>query len=243
MTDNRQRGDRAGGAVPPLLLVIGGLLIALVAIVALIFQLRGGGSGAAGTASTPTGLSSPSVSAPADSAEETETSPATKSSTKGEKSMGADYVIPSADPTSITIATGQVDGNLAPQGLAADGTINPGRGEIIWFTGNDRVSPGQIGTSVVAAHVVWEGEPDVFAQIPNVQVGDRVEVGYADGESRSFTVTQAIPVDKDTLARSLTVWGEHPDHARLAIITCDQTQGFLPDGHTASNYVLIADAS
>ncbi|MFC5043866.1 class F sortase [Ornithinimicrobium kibberense] len=134
-----------------------------------------------------------------------------------------------------------MDGAIVPQGLAADGTINPGRNEVIWFTGSNRVSPGQVGTSVVAGHVTWEGAPDAFAQLPSVGVGDTVEVGYSDGSARSFTVTSTAAVDKDALARSLTVWGPHPDRPRLAIITCDPVLGYQADGHTEANFVVIAE--
>jgi hypothetical protein len=152
---------------------------------------------------------------------------------------------PSAEadaPVSVRITSAGVAGPLAAQGLAPDGTINPGRGEIIWFTGNDRVVPGRVGTAVVAAHVSWGGQPDAFAGLPAVRTGDMVEVGYADGSTTAFTVTTTAAVDKDALARSLTVWGDHPDVPRLAIITCDEAADLQEDGHLAGNVVVIAEA-
>jgi len=144
-------------------------------------------------------------------------------------------------PTSIRIEGGGVDGPLVPQGLSPDGTINPGRNQVIWFTGGDRVAPGETGTAVVAAHVTWDGAPDAFARLPEVRVGEVVTVGYDDGSSRSFTVTETAAVAKEDLARSLTVWGPHPRTPRLAIITCDPTLGFGADGHTEANFVVIAE--
>lgn len=134
-----------------------------------------------------------------------------------------------------------MDSPIGPQGLAADGTINPGRNQVIWFDGYGRVAPGQQGTSVIAGHASWEGAPDAFSGLPGVSIGDLVEVGYGDGTSRPFTVTRTETVGKHDLARSTLVWGDHPGVARLAIITCDDDLGYLPDGHTAGNYVVIAE--
>lgn len=250
MTDSPRRGDRAGGAVPSTVLIVGGLLLALVASVFLFLQLRG--DGRPEVSAPPTSTSVPS--APVESTTTTAT-PTSERTTRSARPTGsetssaatthtteADLGVPSSEPAWIRIATGDVDGAIVPQGLAADGTINPGRNEIIWFTGYDRVSPGQVGTSVIAAHVTWEGAPDAFARLPEAKVGDTVEIGYRDGETRTFTIRQAFPIDKHELTRSLDVWGGHPDHPRLAIITCDTTMGYGADGHTEANYVLIAEA-
>ena len=53
--------------------------------------------------------------------------------------------------------------------------------------------------------------------------------------------TSASAVDKQELARSRAVWGEQPSTPRLAIITCDDAFGYLDDGHTAANFVVIAE--
>ncbi|SOC57492.1 class F sortase [Ornithinimicrobium cerasi] len=254
MTDTRPRGDRTGtGAVPPLLLVAAGLVLAVVAGLALLLQLRGDVDVAAPTTTSPAAMSVPAATtAPADQAAPTtgEADPTTVEPTEAAPPPTTPVPTPSAQeqgqgqvaPSWITIAAGGVDGALQPQGLAADGTINPGRQEIIWFTGGDRVQPGQVGTSVIAAHVTWEGQADAFVNLPSVSAGDVVTVGYTDGSSSSFTVTSTAAVDKDQLARSLSVWGPHPDRPRLAIITCDPALGYQSDGHTEANFVVIAEA-
>lgn len=248
MTQQTRRGDRTPtGAVPSTVLIVAGLLIALLASIFLFFQLR---DDSPSTAAPPT----TSPRATEDAAPATSDAPQATTSAPGSDDHSDDdsdepttddpepYAAPTSDPAWIRISTGGVDGEIIPQGLAADGTINPGRNEIIWFTGYDRVSPGQIGTSVIAAHVTWEGAPDAFVDLPEVGLGDTVEIGYADGETLTFTVNEAYPIDKDDLSRSVSVWGDHPDHPRLAIITCDETQGYEADGHTSANYVLIAEA-
>lgn len=205
--------------------------MALVAIVALVLQLRGAGEGEVSAPTTSTAATSTPTPAAPSTARRSWTpsdAPSNSASTVGE-------------PVSITIESGGVDSPLVPQGLAPDGTINPGRNEVIWFTGSDRVSPGQVGTAVIAAHVTWEGQPDAFISLPEVAVGDEITVGYDDGSTMTFTVTQTSAVDKEQLARSLSVWGPHPDRPRLAIITCDPVLGYQSDGHTAANFVVIAE--
>ncbi|WP_289019404.1 class F sortase [uncultured Ornithinimicrobium sp.] len=281
MPSGRRWGDRVHDAVPPLVLVVGGLLVALVAGVLLVSTLLRDGQtpvasttppvtsaatvpseDAQATSTTDTGegrtasagepatappgapVPSPGIHGwsasgdPGADARPTATGSSSAASTAA-RAVSADR--PVGEPAWIRIASAGVDGSIVPQGLAADGTINPGRNEIIWFTGNGRVSPGQVGTSVIAAHVTWEGAPDAFAQLPSVGPGDVVEVGYADGSTRSFTVRSTAAVDKDALARSLAVWGGHPDVPRLAIITCDPVMGYQADGHTQANFVVIAE--
>lgn len=249
MTDDRPTGDRTGtGAVPPSFLIAGGVLVALVAIVLLVLQLRGGADEVTSPTPGPTVTSAPRTVTPTE-ASTTTAEPTTEEPTEETTSAAA---VTTPEPTTeaaqgqvapswITIAAGGVDGALTAQGLAADGTINPGRNQVIWFTGSNRVQPGQVGTAVIAAHVTWEGAPDAFINLPNVGVGDTVTVGYTDGTSRSFTVTETAAVDKEALARSLTVWGPHPDRPRLAIITCDPALGYQSDGHTEANFVVIAE--
>jgi sortase (surface protein transpeptidase) len=237
------------------LLVAVGLVVALVAVVALVLQMRGGPEVAASTMTPPPTTSAPTTSA-APEADETEatseapTSATSPSATPEPEATAA--ATPSAVPTTpaaqqavapswISIAAGGVDSAIVPQGLAADGTINPGRNQVIWFTGSNRVQPGQVGTAVIAAHVTWEGAPDAFLNLPSVGVGDVVTVGYTDGSSASFTVRETAAVDKEALARSLKVWGPHPGVPRLAIITCDPAFGYQADGHTEANFVVIAE--
>jgi hypothetical protein len=249
MTDTRPEGDRAAsGAVPPLLLAAIGLVVAVVAGLVLVLQVRGDADAdlAVPTTAAPSVTSAPVTADAAPTTEEAEATSAQPSETAAPSTPPAPTSAPAAQgqvaPSWISIAAGGVDGALQPQGLAADGTINPGRGQIIWFTGSDRVSPGQVGTAVIAAHVTWEGQADAFVNLPSVGVGDVVTVGYTDGSSSSFTVTSTAAVDKDQLSRSLSVWGPHPDRPRLAIITCDPALGYQSDGHTEANFVVIAEA-
>lgn len=112
----------------------------------------------------------------------------------------------------------------------------------MWFSGHGRVAPGAVGTSVIAGHVAVGGRPDVFADLSDVRVGDRVELTGTDGATRTFRVVRAGVVDKNELTVDQTVWGGNSSVRRLAIVTCDDAFGFRGDGHRVANYVVIAEA-
>lgn len=83
---------------------------------------------------------------------------------------------PNSSAVSLRAPSAGVDQELASGGLT-DGVINPDRGDLVWFDGYDRVEPGQIGTAVLAAHVTYEGDPDVFSDPDDVAVGDPIRWG------------------------------------------------------------------
>ena len=131
---------------------------------------------------------------------------------------------------------------IKPEGLTAQGTINPDQGDMIWYTGTGRVVPGQVGTAVVAAHMIYHDEPDVFYDLGEVEEGDVVQVGYADGDVREFVITDTTQVSKEDLQTNVDVWGDQDDVARIALITCDDSLGERYDGHRKANFVAIAEA-
>ncbi len=146
---------------------------------------------------------------------------------------------PLSAAVSLRAPTAGVDQALAPGGLN-DGIINPEQGDLIWFDGYDRVEPGHIGTSVVAAHVTYEGEPDVFSDLEDVSVGDPITIRYADGAEATFAVTAAEVIDKTEVQTDPRVWGAQDDARRLVLITCDDALGFREDGHRSANLVVFA---
>jgi LPXTG-site transpeptidase (sortase) family protein len=207
------------------LLVVGGLVAIVGAALILLWIQRGAD---AGSQAAPQGSTSPSASAAA--------TPGTPSVTaeppRGDAPEGSGHVlrIPGID----------LEADLHAEGLR-DGKVNPPAGTVMWFTGLDRVAPGEVGTSVIAGHVVAGGEPDRFADLAQVEVGDQVEVLDPDGEPATFTVVRAGVVDKDELTTDQAVWGANTSVQRLAIITCDDAFGFRDDGHRVANYVVIAE--
>jgi LPXTG-site transpeptidase (sortase) family protein len=134
-----------------------------------------------------------------------------------------------------------LDHAMSGGGLSHDGTIDPQPGTVMWFNGLDRVRPGSVGTAVIAAHVVAANNRDVFADLADVDVGDAVLVVAADGTTAKYTVTRASAINKHDVTTDQTVWGANTSRSRLAIITCDDTQGFRRDGHRVANFVVIAE--
>lgn len=128
--------------------------------------------------------------------------------------------------------------SLHAEGLRG-GRINPPARTVMWYTGNNRVQPGQVGTAVIAGHVVSHGSGDAFANLGNVSVGDRIELGGSAGGA--YRVVRAGVVDKHALTTDQDVWGHNSSVRRLAIITCDDAYGFRSDGHRVANYVVIAE--
>lgn len=169
-------------------------------------------------------------------------------------------VTPSADPTqeasSRTAGTSAADGSraatslsipavglrtsISPQGLRG-GKVNPRAGEVIWFTGNDRVRPGATGTSVIAGHVVNNDGPDEFAALEQLETGDGIVLTYPGGEKLRLEITSTDIVDKDELTTNQDVWGTNTDSRRVVLVTCDDELGFREDGHRTANFVAVAE--
>ncbi|OLT43682.1 hypothetical protein BJF86_13730 [Serinicoccus sp. CNJ-927] len=146
-------------------------------------------------------------------------------------------------PTWVTVpGAGLEHEPIAPEGLTPQGTINPDQGEAIWYAGSDRVVPGQVGTAVIAAHVSYYDEPDVFYDLAEVEDGEIVTVGYGYGGTRDFVVTSTQQISKEGLQRSDAVWGDQEEVARIALITCDPSLGQRSDGGQKANFVAIAEA-
>lgn len=133
-----------------------------------------------------------------------------------------------------------LDVTMRADGLR-DGRINPPGGTVMWFDGSERVRPGAVGTAVIAGHVASGSQPDAFADLADVEVGDRVTIRDGDGRPRVFHVVRADVVDKDALTTDQDVWGGNDSVRRLAIITCDDANGYRSDGHRVANYVVIAE--
>jgi LPXTG-site transpeptidase (sortase) family protein len=107
---------------------------------------------------------------------------------------------------------------LVPLGLQPDGTMEvpeDGKG-VGWYTGAP--TPGALGPAVLAAHVDWAGELGVFHELHEMETGDSVLVGRADGSTEEFRVTRVEQYPKDRFPTE-EVYGMIA-HAGLRLITC-----------------------
>ena len=147
---------------------------------------------------------------------------------------------PTASGFRLRIPEIGLDHRMYGGGVSSDGTIDPEPGNIMWFQGFDRVRPGRVGTAVIAGHVASGGRRDVFANLADVDVGDRVQV-VDKGKTMTYRVTRASAINKYDVTSDEAVWGRNTSRSRLAIITCDDAFGFRGDGHRVANFVIIAD--
>jgi LPXTG-site transpeptidase (sortase) family protein len=79
-------------------------------------------------------------------------------------------------------------------------------------------SPGEPGTSIIAGHVDTATSAAVFANLSELEKGDRFEVARADGRRASFVVDSVETFDKDHFP-SERVYGDTP-RAQVRLITC-----------------------
>lgn len=125
---------------------------------------------------------------------------------------------------------------------AVDGVVNPPAGVLAWISGYNRVRPGEVGTAVIAGHVVNGNRDDVFANLQDIKRGAKVTVVNARGKPVVYTVTATRVATKQAVSRDKGVWGANSSVRRIALITCDDDDGFRADGHRVSNFVAIAEA-
>ncbi len=77
----------------------------------------------------------------------------------------------------------------------------PGAREVGWYEFGPR--PGETGSSVLAAHIAFDGVDGVFRRLASTKVGDEVAVAFVDGASAVFTVSSVERIDKDELPPEL----------------------------------------
>jgi len=136
----------------------------------------------------------------------------------------------------IGLATPLISG-----GVDSSGKVSPPAGRAIWVRGYGRVKPGDVGTAVVAGHVVASGHDDIFAHLSSVRVGNKVVVRTGT-TTRTYVVRRAAVVKKAALTHDADVWGPNTSKRRIVLITCDDDLGYRSDGHRVANYVVVADA-
>ncbi|MGY6501311.1 MAG: class F sortase [Acidimicrobiales bacterium] len=83
-------------------------------------------------------------------------------------------------------------------GVESNGDMEiPGASEVGWYRYGP--SPGQEGSSVLAAHVAWNGQDGVFRRLTSVQPGQRFAVGFDDGSIAEYEVVALRQYSKDEL--------------------------------------------
>jgi LPXTG-site transpeptidase (sortase) family protein len=119
-------------------------------------------------------------------------------------------------PSRVVIPAIGVDEALYDIGLEPDGAMEtPDFGDAGWYDLGPR--PGAPGPAVIVAHVHGPAGDDVFAELHELQSGDRVTVHDTKGSS-TFVVDSVEQVKKESLPHK-RIWAD-TEQPVLRLITC-----------------------
>lgn len=125
---------------------------------------------------------------------------------------------PPTSPVSISVEALDLDAPIIPVGIVEEtGEMElPGAVEVAWYRFAGR--PGDdVGSSVIAAHVDWNGIPGPFFQLREVVEGDYIDVGLDDGSTATYIVEQVVSFPKNDLPDEyFRTDGPH----QIVLITC-----------------------
>ena len=121
-------------------------------------------------------------------------------------------------PVALSVEGVAVDSaRVVPVGVEENGEMEiPGAKEVGWYRFGP--TPAQDGSSVLAAHIAWNGRNGVFRSLARVKVGALVTVEYDDGSLTRHVVTEVAQYSKDRLPIDRVFAKSGP--AILALITC-----------------------
>lgn len=121
-----------------------------------------------------------------------------------------------AEPARISIPDARVDAAIEPVRATSRGIEVPGVGRAGWLDAGPR--PGESGRSVVIGHLDGGTGPGIFARLPTVPPGTRIDVTDRRGDVHSYRVVGAAAVEKaDFPSESVYGASENPI---LVLITC-----------------------
>lgn len=120
-------------------------------------------------------------------------------------------------PVGIRIADIRVDHGVVPVGVETDGSLEvPAVGEVGWYRFGSNA--GEPGSTVLAAHVAFDGVDGVFRHLSSVSAGAEIELDLADGGVARYRVVEMAEYGKAELPVD-ALFAESGDD-RLVLITC-----------------------
>jgi LPXTG-site transpeptidase (sortase) family protein len=132
-------------------------------------------------------------------------------------------------PATISIPKARIKAPIDEVGSTASGLVLPNVGRAGWWDGGPR--PGENGRAVIVGHLDSKKGPDVFARVPDLAPGDRIEVRDQVGESHEYAVVGVTSVPKAQFPKD-DVYGPAPRPV-LVLVTCggpyDQALGHYRD--------------
>ena len=138
-------------------------------------------------------------------------------------------------PISLTIDSLGIDNApVIDVGVETSGDMEvPPADQVGWY----RYSPlpGESGSSILAAHIAFDGENGVFVRLADVDLGAVVEVTDEDGLTRSYQVESVERYDKEALPEDVVFARSGPE--RLVLVTCGGR--FDPDLRSYDDNVVV----
>ncbi len=121
-------------------------------------------------------------------------------------------------PVAIRIADiGIVEGPVVPVGVDAGGAYEvPAATDVGWYRFGP--APGVGGSSVLAAHIAYDGTPGVFRDLALAQPGAVVAIVMSDASTVTYEIEQVVDYLKADLPTDRLFDESGPD--RLVLITC-----------------------
>lgn len=121
-------------------------------------------------------------------------------------------------PTSLTIESlGIADAPVTGVGVEPSGAMEvPPASEVGWYRYSP--TPGHPGSSILAAHIAYDGEDGVFVSLADVEPGAVVEVSDDEGLTRSYRVETVDRYDKEALPEEIVFARSGTE--RLVLVTC-----------------------
>lgn len=121
-------------------------------------------------------------------------------------------------PVTLRIDSIGVDAEVVPVDVDEDGGLQiPDATHVGWYR-SGAAPGGPSGSTVLTAHVDYNGTPGVFIQLSRLEIGQEVVTVDRAGIERRFTVTERYQVDKDDLDVDELFRRDGP--STLTLITC-----------------------
>lgn len=197
------------------------------------------------SSSTSTSSTSSTTSASRSSGSASSSPAAVSSSSPGSSPTGSQGAqqTPSGEPTRVQVDSGGksiVDANLQATKLDSEKVLAPPFGTAGWYAEPGWPKPGHQGASILVGHINHGSNPDVFWNLPQVEIGDVVTVTYGSGTDVKFKITRSEAATKGGVPQDDSIWDHDNPDPVLRLITCDPETP-LKDGHYEGNWVVWAD--
>ncbi|WP_155059658.1 class F sortase [Streptomyces blattellae] len=128
--------------------------------------------------------------------------------------------LPRSTPVRLRIPKISVDAPFTPLAIGRSGQLEAPPAHDVnlvgWYA--EGVSPGEAGTSIIAGHVDTATSAAVFAELGELDKGDRFRVKRADGRIATFVVDSVESFEKDSFPDD-RVYADTPQ-AQVRLITC-----------------------